>query len=84
MNKLRVLRFWIIAFSVLIFNTLKGNNWHMIFADFHFGDNERGIPIRKRLIAQQHYRTLDVYWQDLTRDWEIELDKYKKKLAEAG
>ena len=48
-----MIRFWIISFSVIIYNCIKGNEWHMIYADFHFGDDDSGRPIRKQLIAKR-------------------------------
>lgn len=66
MPKLNIIKFWVIAFSVIIRETLKGNNWNMIYADFHLGDTEDGRPIRKQLIAKRSVGSFDLYWQDLS------------------
>ena len=67
MQKLKIIKFWCIAFGVIIWNTLKGNNWHMLYADFHYGDDKiTGQPIRKRLIARRSMSSYDIYWQDLS------------------
>lgn len=64
MQKLKILKFWMVAFSVIAWNTLKSNNWHMAFVDFHLGDEPDGRPIRKRrLMAKQSCNSLDVYWE---------------------
>ena len=41
-----------------------GNNWHMIIADFHLGDDENGRPRRKKLVAMlKTDGRLTVEWQ---------------------
>ena len=64
-RKLNIVRFWIVAFYTIIRETLKGNEWNMVYVDIHFGDNEDGIPIRKQLIARRMGEGFTVYWQDL-------------------
>jgi len=66
MKTLKMVWFWVVAFSVIVWNTLKGNTWHMVYVDFHFGDYPDGRPIRKQLIAKQHVGSLRIYWQDLS------------------
>ena len=67
MRKLRLIWFWCVAFIVIIWNILKGNKWHMIYIDFHFGNKEDGSTIRKQLIAKQGVNSCDIYWQDLNK-----------------
>lgn len=64
-QRLRMVWFWIVAFRIIIWNTLKGNSWHLIQGDFHLGDSEDGSPIRKNLIAKRSCNGLEIYWQDL-------------------
>ena len=66
MIKFKLLKFWIIAFITIIYQTIKGNEWHMIYVDFHYGDDEKGRPIRKQLIARRTSSGLDLHWQDLS------------------
>ena len=65
MNKLKILKFWVVAFYVIIKNTLRNNEWHMIYVDFHYGDDQEGFPIRKQLVARRTASSFDIYWQDL-------------------
>ena len=64
-QKLRILKFCVIAFSVLMWNTLKNNNWHMIYVDLHLGDNLDGSPNRRRLIAKKTTYGLELLWEDM-------------------
>lgn len=64
-TKLRIIWFWLVAFSVIAWNTLKGNEWNMVYVDFHLGDDKLGRPIRKQLIAKRRIGGFDIYWQDL-------------------
>ena len=67
MNKIRIIWFWIVAFSVIIWNVIKGNQWNLVYVDFHFGDDfKTGKTIRKQLIAKKTTDSLDIYWQDLS------------------
>ena len=63
-NKVKLVKFWTIAFGVIIFNVVKGNEWQMIYCDFHIGDNKNGTPKRKQLIAKKSYNDCSIYWQD--------------------
>lgn len=63
MIKLKVIKFWCVAFFVLLWHTLKNNNWHMAVVDFHMGDDKDGRPIRKRLIARKTVADLRIEWQ---------------------
>ena len=62
---LRMIWFWIVSFSVIIYNTIKGNEWNMVYVDFHLGDESSGRPIRKQLIAKRSVDGFGIYWQDL-------------------
>lgn len=64
-HKFKIIWFWIVAFSVIIWNSIKGNEWHMMYANFHLGNDENGNPIRRQLIAKRGIESFDVYWQDL-------------------
>lgn len=63
--KIRVIKFWCIAFYHLIKHTLKGQNWHMIHVDFDCGVDDNGDQIRKRLIAKKSIGSLDIFWKDV-------------------
>ena len=63
MRKLRIIWFWIVAFSVIVWNTLKGNEWNLVYVNFHCGDSTDGTPIRKQLIAKKTISGFEVYWQ---------------------
>ena len=52
-TKIQMIRFWTVALSVIVWNTMKGNDWNMVYADFHLGDKPDGRPIRKQLIAKR-------------------------------
>ncbi len=65
MEKLRIIKFWCIAFVVIIWNTLKGNHWHMIYVDFQLGE-WGNKTIRKQLIAKRTVKGFNIYWQDLS------------------
>jgi len=65
MQRLKVIWFFIVSFSVIIWNVSKGNEWHMGFFDFHYGDDKNGMPIRKQLIVKKRCGGFDVYWQDM-------------------
>ena len=67
MRKLKMIKFWCVAFALILWNASKGNDWHMVYIDFHFGDGKNGKPIRKQLIAKQAAESLDIYWQDLSK-----------------
>ena len=64
MMRFRIIWFWCVAFAVFIWNTVKGNDWHMAFVDFHLGDGADGRPIRKKLIAKRSTHRLEIYWQE--------------------
>lgn len=66
MYKLKIIWFFIVAFSVIIWNIIKGNEWHMGYFDFHYGNDKKGRPIRKQLIAKKRCGGFDIYWQDLS------------------
>jgi len=64
MNRLKAIWFWIVAFSVIIWNTMKNNHWHLIMVDFHLGDDPMFLnPIRKRLIARRYCDKFILEWQ---------------------
>ena len=72
-NKIKELWFWIVAFSIIIWQVLKGNTWHMVHVDIELGQNEDGSPIRDRLIAMKRTGRLDVYWlSDVMKEAGIE------------
>jgi len=62
MRTLKAIRFWIVAFSIIIWNTMRGRTWHMICVDFHCGDDANGNTIRKQLIARRDIHGYGVYW----------------------
>ena len=66
MQRLKIVWFWVVAFSVIIRETLKSNDWHMVYVDFHLGDKPDGRPIRKQLIAKRTAYGFNVGWQDLS------------------
>ena len=66
--KIRMVWFCTVAFSVMLWNTINGREWHMIYADFHVGDDEDGRPRRKQLIARRTCGGAEIYWQDIGRD----------------
>jgi len=68
MNKLKVIWFFTVSFIIIIWNVIKGNEWHMGYFDFHYGDDENGTPIRKQLIAMKQHGSFNIYWQDLRRN----------------
>lgn len=65
LTRFKVFKFWIIAFSVIMWNVLKGNHWNMAYIDFHLGDDTNGNPIRKQLVARRSCNSLDIYWQEV-------------------
>lgn len=65
MNKIKIILFWVKAFYTIINETLKNNNWHMIYVDFQYGITENGTPMRKQLIAKRNFSSFDVYWQNI-------------------
>ena len=65
MRKLQVIWFFVVAFAVIIWNVIKGHEWHMAYFDFHLGDDDKGRPIRKQLIAKKRCESFEIYWQDL-------------------
>ena len=50
---LKIIKFWCISFSFIIFHTLKNKQWHMIYVDFECGIDSKDRPIRKQLIAKR-------------------------------
>jgi len=52
MEKLSIIKFWIVAFSVIIYQCVKGNDWHSVSVYIHTGDNENG-PITKNYSAMK-------------------------------
>lgn len=66
MKKAKILWFWLIAFKTILLQIIKGNEWNMIYVDFHLGDFEDGRPIRKQLIAKRTCSGYEIYWQDLS------------------
>ena len=62
-NKLQTLKFWIVAFSIVIFQTMKGNSWHRIRVGFDFGIDENGKQVRKNLVASRRVGGADVRWE---------------------
>ena len=67
LRKLEIIKFWCIAFAIIIFNTLKNKHWNMIYADFEMGTEKNGRAIRKQLIAKRRFGGFDIYWQDLSK-----------------
>lgn len=65
-KKFRIIWFWLVAFRILLWNTLKGNDWHFIMVDLHLGDESDGRPIRKKLIAKRSVHGFDIYQDDIT------------------
>ena len=61
MEKLRIIKFWVTAFSLIIWNVLKGKQWNMVYVDF---DNGEGKD-RAQYIARRAYGSYDIYWKDL-------------------
>lgn len=78
MQKLRMVWFWIVAFSVIIWQTLKGNTWHSVRVDFHLGDNEYGNPERKQIIARRKVHGLDLFTQHMPAFVPEEIDTKKQ------
>lgn len=66
-TKLKVLWFWVVSFYMIISQSMKGNEWHFVYADFHCGDDEKGFPIRKRLTARRTVSGLTLAWQDFSK-----------------
>jgi len=60
---IKIIFFWIVAFSTIIFHTMKNKNWHIVCADFEVGTKHDGFPVRKKLIARRSFNSLDLYWQ---------------------
>ena len=67
MRNLKIIKFWIVAFSVIIWQTLKGNTWHTLIADIevYVDKDDPSVNKRKRLIARRTYNSLDIFWQDM-------------------
>ena len=66
------IRFWVVAFAVAIWHTLRNRNWHRIMIDFEVGEELVEVdgemiprPIRKQLIAKRSLERYDIYWQDI-------------------
>ena len=57
---LKIIKFWIIAFSLIMWNVLRGRQWNMVYVDFDFGGQKR-----KQYIAKRSCGSYDIYWQDL-------------------
>ena len=67
MQKLKIIKFWCIAFFYILWNVIKGYQWNMVYVDFHIDEGEVR-PIRKQLIAKRTVDGLNIYWQDLNVD----------------
>ncbi len=63
----KIIKFWCVAFAVIMWNVIRKRYWHMIFVDFHLGDTAEGHPIRKQLIARRRCEGFELYWQDLNQ-----------------
>jgi len=55
-----------VAFKTMIEQIIKGNEWNIIYIDFHLGDKEDGSPIRKQLVAKRDVNGFSIYWQDIS------------------
>ena len=60
MHKLKMIQFWIVSFSVIIWNTLKGNTWHSITLSINLDENEHGHPERKIVMARRRLRGFEL------------------------
>jgi hypothetical protein len=67
MRKLNELKFWIVAFCYIVFNTMRNRNWNMIYVDFDNGEYPDGRIKRKQLIAKKTCGGLELSWQDLSK-----------------
>ena len=56
----KALRFYIILVSYLFLQIFRGNEWHMITADFDCGKDGR-----RRLVGKRSCGSLDMYWHDM-------------------
>ena len=66
MYKLKILYFWLVVFKTIFTQVIKGYQWHMIYVDFHTGDRENGVPVRKQLIGKKTFGGFSLHWQDLS------------------
>ena len=64
MKIIKEVKFWIVAFSCIIYQTLKNRRWHMIFVDIETGQDKQGHPMRKKLIARRTCLGLELIWQE--------------------
>ena len=76
-NRCKILWFWLIAFRIVVWQTIKGNDWQMLMVDFQYGDDAKGRPIRRQLIAKKHADGFHIYWQDLSVFWKDFLERSK-------
>lgn len=53
MDRFKMVLFWIRAFVVIIFQTMKGNTWNSVKLNVHLGDNEYGHPERMFYTARR-------------------------------
>jgi hypothetical protein len=67
MHRLKEIWFWIVAFSCIIWNTIIGKNWNMIYVDFDNGTYLDGRIKRKQLIAKKTCKGMELFWQDLSK-----------------
>ena len=67
MHKLKITKFWIVAFSVIIWNTFRNRDWNMVYVDFDAGTKKNGLPRRTQLIAKRTAVGFSVVWQDLDK-----------------
>ena len=65
-RNIKLIWFFVVSFTVIIWNILIGHDWHVLYCDFHVGDDERGLPLRKQLIAKRTATGCKLYWQDLS------------------
>lgn len=68
MQKLKMVKFWIVAFTYIIYHTIKNRNWHMVMADFEIGEDDSGSTKRKQLIADKRCKRMSLRWQSWPND----------------
>lgn len=62
--KIKIMCFWFVAFSHIIFRTIKGNNWNMVYVNLDNGVDSTGRQKRKQLIAKRSGSgAFECYWQ---------------------
>lgn len=59
MRKIRIIWFWIVAFNIIVWNVLRGKEWHMVMVDYEVGE-ENGVPVRRRMRAWKRCGSLDI------------------------